>query len=177
VSLLKIGGAIYSVGFLIGLTLALETGFVDPSGVPGVSSESSIQTNIELLSLVVNNMLSVLIIVLGLLSMGIFTILIGSYTGLIHGIIIGTGISESVGIYRVAILFIPHAIIELPALFTAIAAGLIIPLGLKEYLREEKSEPLTHSDLVDTVKLFLVAETLIVISSIIEYSITHSIIR
>ncbi|MFU1783009.1 stage II sporulation protein M [Haloarcula japonica] len=171
------GWAVYSGGFMIGFILALETGFVDPSGIPGVSGQGSLQSNIELIGLVTNNMLSVLVIVLGLLTMGIFTILIGSYTGLIHGIIIGTAISESVSVYHVAILFIPHAIVELPALFTAIAAGLIIPLGLKDYLQEEKSEPLTHSSLADTVKLFLLAETLVITSSIIEYSVTHSIIR
>lgn len=175
-NIIRLSFLIYTMGFIIGIALGYHTGFVDVSGMTDVTPLSERNINVTLEGLVFHNMMTVLIITVGAATFGTLSILLGLYNGFVHGIIIGTLFTEFHDPGMVIALFAPHAILELPALFLAITAGLYVPINVYRFISEKQQHLLTTSDIILTVYIFILLEVIIISSSIIDYYITYSYI-
>lgn len=173
-----LGAGIYGIGFFIGSGLGFATGTIDPTTVPINNSATQLQvSDVSLMDILGRNAVNVAIMSLGAVLFGTITIVLGLKNGFVHGVIVGISIVESGKLGLVALFFLPHAVIELPAIWIAIAAGVKIPAGFIGYLREERSTPIERSEVVDSTALFLLAEGLVVISAVIEYYVTLHFVR
>lgn len=171
----KAGTLIYAVGFGIGAVLGLSLGTIDPAVVPeqfAASGESP--SDVSLLYILRVNTLNITAMALGAVFFGTLTVLLCLKNGFAHGVIIGTSLVGSGSPMLVALLFLPHAVIELPAIWVATASGFTIPSRFVEYLREKHDTPVRRTDVLDTVGLFLVAEVLTVVAALVEFYVSSS---
>lgn len=173
-----IGTIIYGTGFLIGNGLGFFTGTIDASMMSLDRTGASLRiSDITLTDILYPNAFNIIVMTLGSVLLGIITIMLGFKNGFTHGVIVGTSIVGSGRVDIVALFFLPHAIIELPAIWIGIAAGIKIPSEFIKYLIDNGSKPIEESDLVDTMVLFLFAEVLVVVGAVVEYCVTFSFIR
>ncbi len=74
-------------------------------------------------------------------------------------------------------LFVPHAILEIPAIIIAGAAGFKIPYEILRYLLGRKEQILTQEDIKEYLTLASISIILIVIAAWIEANITLKIAK
>ncbi|WP_167768484.1 stage II sporulation protein M [Haloarcula amylovorans] len=169
---------LYGIGFLLGGALGSTTGAVDPSALPANWSPASPSlASITLFDILGVNLLNGLLMAVGAVFFGTLTVVLGFQNGFAHGVVVGTSLVESGSPGLVALLFLPHAAIELPAIWLALAAGLRPVGGFLAYLRSNRADPIRRSDIEDAIALFLIAELLILVAAFIEYFVTLRLAR
>lgn len=168
------GATVYTLSFFIGGILGRETGFVD---TPTTAEQTGVAlgTEVGFVSLLSGNAVSALIVFLGGLSFGLLSGALVVQNGLVHGSIVGTLATETGETVNVVLLFAPHAVMELPAIFLAFAAGVVVPVNVVSYLRGD-GILLSRRTLVDAVTLFVASELLIVGSALVEYYLTYGLL-
>lgn len=171
---LVLGGvAVYGTAFLLGLVISLFTGTIDASSVPfAATGHSSTASGMTLLDILGRNLLNVVLMSAGGLLLGTITFVLGIRNGFVHGIIVGTGIASSGDLALIAMLFLPHTIFELPAIWLAIAGGFAIPSEFVAFLREKTETAVSRDGIRTTGKLFVAAALLVVIGAVVEYYVT-----
>lgn len=162
---------LYSGAAVIGLLLTVVSTPIDPGVEPATSSVHVLMDGQSLfIKILSNNALVWGLLVVGGILFAIPTILNILFNGLLFGITLSIGFE--VGPIPLALLILPHGIVEIPALLIATTAGLKIPWEFTRYIRGKKSHILFRQDVKDTLFLGLVSAICILIAAVIESTIT-----
>jgi len=119
-----------------------------------------------------NNTQVILIILTGILTFGITSLLNIISNGFLLGGNIKIAIKSGASLYNILILLFPHGIFEIPAIIIAGAAGFKIPYEIIRYLAGKKEQILTKEDIKEYLTLALISIILIVIAAFVEAYIT-----
>lgn len=122
-----------------------------------------------------NNMQNVAMLSLGVVLLGAPTLLNLFVNGFTLGAQLTSFLAYAPGDVAVVAL-LPHAVLELPGLFVAGAAGLKVPYEGVRYLRGKRGG-VTEEDIYDIILLVLLASLLIFAAAIIESQITIPLVR
>lgn len=145
---------------------------LDDSDQP-LSKENNVRGNISnfnnFISILINNLKSTFILVLGFLSFGITTFIGLFINGICNSIPLSDFDTQSF------LYIVPHGIFEIPAMFIAGAAGFKIPYEITLYLLDKKEKPITGEDIKEFLKLAFISIFLIVIAAYVEVYITPKI--
>ena len=114
------------------------------------------------------------VLISGLILFSLITLISLFNTGLAIGITLFTSV-QYMGLQKTLLLFVPHAIFELPALWIAGAAGFKIPHELIQYLHGKKDYIVNKQELKEFAYLALISFVLIVIAAWIEANVTMKI--
>ena len=99
------------------------------------------------------------------------------FSGFALGLILKDRISAGIGLRKSLLLILPHAILEIPAIIIAGAAGFKIPYEILRYLLGRKEQILTQEDIKEYLTLALISIILIVIAAWVEANITLKIAK
>jgi len=121
--------------------------------------------------LAVNNLVAMLALLLGAVSVGLVTILGLVLNGLLIGAVVGIAVQQ-VDVLVVAMLIVPHGLLEIPALLVASAVGLRFARLTVRYIRGLEDTLVTRRDLREAGWLVAVSALLIVVAAYIEANIT-----
>lgn len=156
------------VGFYLGSLLPVET-FADPSA--GGGSTPFVPDTLTTYTIALNNLVAMLVFLLGAVTLGAVTVLGLVLNGLLIGAVVALALTQTDPIV-VAALLVPHGIIEIPALLLVSAVGLRFGWLTIRYLRGLEDDLLTERDLVEAGWLVAIAAVLIVVAAYIEANLT-----
>jgi uncharacterized membrane protein SpoIIM required for sporulation len=122
-------------------------------------------------NLLTNNLGLIFIMVAGSFCFSAITIKNLFLNGYITGSVLSTNLKLMLA------LFVPHAILEIPAIIIAGAAGFKIPYEILRYLAGKKEQILTQEDIREYLTLALISVILVVIAAWIEANITLEIAK
>lgn len=142
---------------------------------PGTAGENPFGPDqLTTLSLTVNNIIAMLVMALGAVSLGTMTVLSLVLNGLLIGAVVGIALKQ-VSAVAVAALIVPHGIIEIPALLIGAAVGLRFGWLTVQYIRGRTDTLVTGRDLREAGWLLATAAVLIVVAAYIEANLTLEI--
>jgi len=154
-----------AVGFLLGSAVPVDALAAPDGGSNGVFPP------LTTVDLAVNNLVAMAVLLLGAVSLGIVTILGLVLNGLVIGAVIGIALQQTTPL-AVAVLILPHGVLEIPALLIAAAVGLRFARLTVRYIRGLEEELLTRRDLREAGWLVAVSALLIVVAAYIEANVT-----
>jgi stage II sporulation protein M len=158
-------GASTVVGFLLGSAVPVES---LPTGEGGGTNPFPALTTVDL---AVNNLVAMLVLSLGAVSLGLVTLLGLVLNGLLIGAVVGIAVQQ-VDPLVVALLILPHGVLEIPALLVASAVGLRFARLTVRYIRGLEETLVTRRDLREAGWLLLFSALLIVVAAYIEANLT-----
>jgi uncharacterized membrane protein SpoIIM required for sporulation len=122
-----------------------------------------------------NNLYAVLVLISGSFLLGITTFITLVFNGFSFGALTCAMIAEGTPFSTLLLLTLPHATLELPAIWLAGTAGFKIPYELMRYFTDKKDYILSKEEVIDFLMLSGIAIILIVIAAVIEANITLKI--
>lgn len=137
-----------------------------PDYEPGLGDSAFVFTNVF-----EHNVTVYLILLVGAVTLGMATILNMFYSGLIIGVTVRLLAAQGYTV-EIAYWILPHSVLELPALWLAGAAGLLIPSRVVEYLSNQRPTILRREDVKQTVVLATVSFVLLAVAAIVETQVT-----
>jgi len=152
-------------GFLLGSAVPLES---LPAAAGGGSGPFPPLTTVDL---AVNNLVAMLALLLGAVSLGLVTLFGLVLNGLVIGVVIGIAVQQ-VDPLVVAMLLVPHGVLEIPALLVASAVGLRFARLTVRYIRGLEATLLTRRDLREAGWLVAMSALFIVVGAYIEANLT-----
>ncbi|WP_324661556.1 stage II sporulation protein M [Haloarcula sediminis] len=158
-------GASTVAGFLLGSAVPIEALPTPESGAP--SPFPALTTA----DLAVNNLVAMLALALGAVSLGLVTVFGLVLNGLLIGAVVGIAVQQ-VDPLVVAMLILPHGVLEIPALLVASAVGLRFARLTVRYIRGLEERLLTRRDLREAGWLLAISALLIVVAAYIEANVT-----
>ncbi len=114
-------------------------------------------TNINLISILSNNILLTIQLIGGSIVFGIPKFCLLVYNGIIFGITLANTVESKTALSKIFLLTFPHDIFEIPAIIIAGAAGFKIPYELVRYLAGKKEQILTKEDIKEYPTLALIS--------------------
>ncbi|USZ69181.1 stage II sporulation protein M [Halorussus salilacus] len=94
------------------------------------------------------------------------TSLVGLFTsGFVHAAVL---VSLPVSVFEFGKFFVPHALVELPAVWIGGSVGLRIPYELVQFLRGVRTESVSKREVIDMLLLTIVAYVGIALAAVIE---------
>jgi stage II sporulation protein M len=153
------------VGFLLGSAVPLGS-LPTPAG-GGTGPFPALTTA----DLAVNNLVAMVALSLGAVSLGLVTVLGLVLNGLLIGAVVGIAVQQ-VDPLVVAMLIVPHGVLEVPALLVASAVGLRFAWLTVRYIRGLENQLLTRQDLREAGWLLAVSAALILVAAYIEANAT-----
>lgn len=152
---------------------SLVIGYVLQGTVPtSTASSTDMAVPLTFVGLVMNNSFILLMLFAGALTFGITSVFFLFTTGAFVGGITQIALSKGFTLFDVAILLLPHGIIELPAYILAASIGLHIAQRIVQYLRGKREKPMTFESLELYLELIVVAFLCIVFAAFVEAEIT-----
>ena len=145
-------------GFLLGSAVPLES---LPAAAGGGTGPFPPLTTVDL---AVNNLVAMLALLLGAVSLGLVTLFGLVLNGLVIGVVIGIAVQQ-VDPLVVAMLIVPHGVLEIPALLVASAVGLRFARLTVRYIRGLEATLLTRRDLREAGWLVAVSALFIVVGA------------
>ncbi|MDS0281293.1 stage II sporulation protein M [Haloarcula onubensis] len=158
-------GASTVAGFLLGSAVPMDS---LPTGEGAGTGPFPALTTVDL---AVNNLVAMLALSLGAVSLGLVTVLGLVVNGLLIGAVVGIAVQQ-VDPLVVAMLVVPHGILEIPALLVASAVGLRFARLTVRYIRGLEADLVTRRDLREAGWLLAVSALLIVVAAYIEANLT-----
>ena len=137
----------------------------------------SYYSNLNLISILSNNIFLTIQLIIGSALFGIPTFSSLIYNGIFFGILLANSIESKATISEILLLTLPHGIFEIPAIIIAGAAGFKIPYEIVRYLAGKKDRILTKEDIKEYLTLALISIILIVIAAWIEANVTLKIAK
>ena len=154
------------VGFLLGSAVPVDSlAMADGGGSNGVFPP------LTTVDLAVNNLTAMVVLTLGAVSLGLVTLFGLVLNGLLIGAVVGIAV-QTLDPLVVAMLILPHGVLEVPALLIASAVGLRFARLTVRYIRGLEDDLLTRRDLREAGWLVLTAALLIVVAAYIEANVT-----
>jgi uncharacterized membrane protein SpoIIM required for sporulation len=167
---------IFSIPFFIGISLMNTTKSIKfDIGKNTLNNDFTNSTEITFNTkyILENNIKVALLLYSGAFTLGVSTIFYLIYNGILHGTLIGFLLSNGTSIKRILVLYIPHGIFELLAMWLAGAAGLKGPQVFYRYLQGR--EFVTVRDVKEYFALVTISVILLIIAAYIETNITPKI--
>jgi stage II sporulation protein M len=155
------------VGFALGRAVPIES---LPTADPGAGG-GSVFPPLTTVDLAVNNLVAMVVLLLGAVSVGLVTIFGLVLNGLLIGAVVGIAVQTLSPVVILALL-VPHGILEIPAFLVAAAVGLRFGRLTVRYVRGLESELVTRRDLREAGSLVAVSAVLIVVAAFIEANLT-----
>ena len=163
---------IFLLGFIAGIFLPVGSGFNDTASC---RDESSL--NEDMYFFISNNVRVIFIALLGSVTFGTTSLTNLILNGTFMGVVLRNAIENGASITDILPLILPHAILEIPAIIIAGAAGFKIPYEILRYLAGKKEQILTQEDIREYLTLALISIILIVIAAWIESNVTLKIAK
>ncbi|WP_254280152.1 stage II sporulation protein M [Haloarcula marina] len=163
-------GASALAGFALGSAVPLES---FPTA-PASESDAFFPMELTTTAIAANNLVAMLVMLLGAVSVGIVTVFGLVLNGLVIGAVVGLAVQQ-VDPLVVAALLVPHGVIEIPALLVVAAIGLRFGRLTVRYLRGLEDELLTERDLREAGWLVAIAAVMILVAAYIEATVTLEI--
>ena len=107
--------------------------------IAAVNNTKKYFTNINLISILSNNILLTIQLIGGSIIFGIPTFCLLVYNGIIFGITLANTVESKTALSKIFLLTFPHDIFEIPAIIIAGAAGFKIPYELVILSRKERT--------------------------------------
>jgi len=158
-------GASAVAGFLLGSAVPIAS---LPTAEGGATGPFPALTTVDL---AVNNLVAMVALSLGAVSLGLITLLGLVLNGLLIGAVVGIAVQQ-VDPLVVAMLIVPHGVLEIPALLVASAVGLRFAWLTVRYIRGLEETLVTRRDLREAGGLLLFSALLIVVAAYIEANLT-----
>jgi len=152
-------------GFLLGSAVPVDS---LPAVEGGGTGPFPALTTVDL---AVNNLVAMVALSLGAVSLGLVTVLGLVLNGLLIGAVVGIAVQQ-VDPLVVGMLIAPHGILEIPALLVASAVGLRFARLTVRYIRGLEERLVTRRDLREAGWLLAVSALLIVVAAYIEANLT-----
>ncbi len=169
----------FAVGiFVVGMVLGtLMVGEVDLWGALGVESAQDLfPDRITLWSLFLNNSIAMAGMVLGAITLGLFTVFGLALNGILLGYL-GVPIAHERGIDFLLIGILPHGIIELPAFFIAGGIGFRLVSLAGQRVIGRRDRFLQRGDVRRMAVLFGVAWVALAVAAVIELYVTAGLLE
>lgn len=155
------------------LLLGIIIGFLFQSQIGESGNKDEVYIPTEVGALLINNLQAIGLIVLGIFTFSILTIILLTTNGIFIGLTISSSLADGMPISEVIIKLIPHGIFELPAI---IASGIIglksLQILLKVTLSKQTYRPSLKSIGLEIFILSCTIIILITLSAFIEIFIT-----
>ncbi len=152
-------------GFLLGSAVPVES---LPTTEGGGTGPFPALTTVDL---AVNNLVAMVALSLGAVSLGLVTLLGLVLNGLLIGAVVGIAVQQADPLV-VAMLIVPHGILEIPALLVASTVGLRFGWLTVQYIRGLEDRLVTRRDLREAGWLLAGSALLIVVAAYIEANLT-----
>jgi stage II sporulation protein M len=156
-------------GFLLGNAVPLES-----IPMPEGSGGDSVFPPLTTVDLAVNNLVAMVVMLLGAVSLGLMTLFALLLNGLVIGAVLGLAL-QTLDPLVVLALLVPHGILEIPAFLIASAVGLRFARLTVRYVRGLETDLVTRRDLREAGWLVAVAALLIVVAAYIEANVTVAV--
>jgi len=153
------------VGFLLGSAVPVDA--LPTAEGSGAGPFPALTT----VDLAVNNLVAMVALSLGAVSLGLTTILGLVLNGLLIGAVVGIAVQQADPLV-VAMLIVPHGVLEIPALLAASAVGLRFAWLTVRYIRGLEAALVTRRDLREAGVLLACSALLIVVAAYIEANVT-----
>jgi Uncharacterized membrane protein len=164
--------SVYWLGLILGVILShIYISTTKNFDISIMNENKLILQNSSFFCILENNGKVIIFLITGLFSLGFSTFISLIYNGLFLGAMLVEYI-KAVSFTKILLLIVPHAIFELPALWTAGAAGFKIPYDFLKYLKGENNYFLKRKEVIDFVILVCLSICLIFIAAFIESYIT-----
>jgi uncharacterized membrane protein SpoIIM required for sporulation len=164
---------VYLFGFMLAIFLSYTySSTMNSFGISLISgTELTMQSSPTFEYIFISNIKTILILFSGSFLFGFTTFMNLICNGLFFGGIFAESLKQ-VSLTKALLLTVPHAIIELPALFIAGAAGFKIPYELLLYLNGKKDYILKKKEIIDFLTLVCLSIFLIFIAAVVESHVT-----
>jgi len=169
---------LYVSSFLIGYVVFLpivDLNLSDFQWLNTMSNPLQMAGTPDALFIMKNNLYAVLVLISGSFLLGITTFITLVFNGFSFGALTCAMIAEGTPFSTLLLLTLPHATLELPAIWLAGTAGFKIPYELMRYFTDKKDYILSKEEVIDFLMLSGIAIILIVIAAVIEANITLKI--
>ena len=153
------------VGFLLGSAVPIDA---LPTAGGGGNGPFPALTTVDL---AVNNLVAMVALSLGAVSLGLVTVLGLVLNGLLIGAVVGIAVQQVDPLF-VAALIVPHGVLEIPALLLASAIGLRFGRLTVRYIRGLEDRLVVRRDLREAGWLLAVSALLILVAAYIEANLT-----
>lgn len=154
-------------GFLLGSAVPVDS----LAPVDGGAGPNGTFPPLTTLGLAVNNLTAMVVLLFGAVSVGLVTVFGLVLNGLVIGAVVGIAVQQ-VDPLVVAMLIVPHGILEIPALLIAAAIGFRFARLTVRYIRGLEETLVTRRDLREAGWLVLTAALLIVVAAYVEANVT-----
>jgi len=158
-------GASTVAGFLLGSAVPIDS---LPTAEGSASSPFPALTTVDL---AVNNLVAMVALSLGAVSLGLVTLFGLVLNGLLVGAVVGIAVQQ-VDPLVVALLILPHGVLEIPALLVASTVGLRFARLTVRYIRGLEETLVTRRDLREAGWLMALSAVLILVAAYIEANVT-----
>ena len=158
-------GASTVAGFLLGSAVPIDS---LPTAGGSASSPFPALTTVDL---AVNNLVAMVALSLGAVSLGLVTLFGLVLNGLLVGAVVGIAVQQ-VDPLVVALLILPHGVLEIPALLVASTVGLRFARLTVRYIRGLEETLVTRRDLREAGWLMAFSAVLILVAAYIEANVT-----
>jgi len=158
-------GASTVAGFLLGSAVPIDS---LPTAEGSASSPFPALTTVDL---AVNNLVAMVVLSLGAVSLGLVTLFGLVLNGLLVGAVVGIAVQQ-VDPLVVALLILPHGVLEIPALLVASTVGLRFARLTVRYIRGLEETLVTRRDLREAGWLMALSAVLILVAAYIEANVT-----
>ena len=165
---------IYFSSFIAGTAVFFTVEPIDQTIDPYAHQTSIISILQEIIK---NNMILIIIMILGSVLLSIPTIINLMLNGFLFGALIAGSLRCGSLIMNVLALTVPHCLFELPAMWLAGAASFKITYEILCYLNSRKHYILNSEEINDFLILFGIALLLIIIAAFVEAYFTHNLFR
>jgi len=161
---------------MVGGYLDVDTGSVESqwgTGESPITGPGDLQ--ISSLDLFQNNILVGTVALLGTFLLSLPSIGILVMNGFFIGANIGIA-SANGNLHILAILVLPHGVLEIPAIWFAVAASLRVTVSLLQHLRGRTESVLTEETVENILSLVVLTVTMLAVAAIIEVQVTTRLI-
>lgn len=173
----QLRAAVVAAGSL--LILGLVAGYAIHEPVAGTSgAEASPLYDFEdptALDIALNNLVVMVALVAGVLTLGAITVSGLLYNGFVLGTVVKSLLHGGLPATDVVALIVPHALFELGGLVLAAGVALDVTTNVLLYLLESRETVLTRTELRRRVRLVVVATLSILLAAVIEVYVTPAL--
>lgn len=173
-----LSAGLYILTFLIGFVAILpiaDLSIFSLSCFDTASKTPQVNETVNSLFIIKNNLFSTLIMLSGSFMLGFTSFTILSLNGLTFGTTICSALKNGVPYSTLFLLFFPHGIFEVPAIWIAGAAGFKIPYEIVKYFSNKKDYILSKDEIMGFLALSVVSIVLIIVAAFVEANVTMRI--
>lgn len=172
-----LSAGIYIITFLVGflVIMPVELNSLFSSSFNTTSTLQQDNSTFDFYYIIKSNMYAVLILLSGSFMLGFSTFATLAFNGFAFGAMVCTMLKNGAPFSSIFLLTFPHAILEVPSIWIAGAAGFKFPYELVRYFSNKKDYILNREDIKEFVSLAGIAIILIVIAAFVEASVTMKI--